>query len=111
MYSSQAKIVGFAEDLVVTDEIRAGAEDFNSQGIDPLRAKCASDAQLSLITTCKVTAPEIMQSTDSPSAAWWELLQRYHACGLKEKSKLMREFNSLKMEMGEDPKKFTMRVD
>ncbi|CAN0344859.1 unnamed protein product, partial [Ascophyllum nodosum] len=51
------------------------------------------------------------QSTDSPSAAWRELLQRYRVCGLKKKSGLMREFNSLKMELGEDPKKFTMRVD
>ena len=63
------------------------------------------------MTTCKDTALEIVQSTDSPSAAWWELLQRYRACGLKEKSKLMREFNSLKVELGEDPKKFTLRVD
>ena len=67
--------------------------------------------RLSLITTCKVTALEIVQCTDSPSAAWQELLQRYHACGLEEKSKLMRMFNSLEMELGEDPKKFTMRVD
>ena len=54
---------------------------------------------------------EIVQSTDSSSAAWRELLQRYRVCGLKEKSGLMREFNSLKMKLGEDPKKFTMRAD
>ena len=93
------------------DEIRVRAEDFNSQGIDPLQAKCASEARLSLITICKSTALEIAQSTASPSAAWRELLQRYRACGLKEISKLRREFNSLKMELGEDPKKFTMKVD
>ena len=56
----------------------------------------ASEAWLSLITTCKGTALEIVQSTDSPSAAWRKLLQRYRACGLKEKSSLMRELNSLK---------------
>ena len=30
MYSSQARILGFAEELVATDEIMIGAEDFNS---------------------------------------------------------------------------------
>ena len=52
-----------------------------------------------------------MQGIDSPRAAWRELLQRCRACGLKEKSRLFREFNSLKMELGEVPKKFIMRVD
>ena len=52
-----------------------------------------------------------MQGIDSPRAAWRELLQRYRACGLKEKSRLIRESNSLKMELGEVRKKFTMRVD
>ena len=53
----------------------------------------------------------IVQSIDSLSAAWWELLQRYRACGLKEKSRLTQELDSLKMELREDPKKFTMRMD
>ena len=112
MYSSQARILGFAEELVATDEIRVRAEDFNSrQGIGLLRVKRASKAWLSLITTCKGTALEIVQSTDSPNAARRELLQRYRACGLKENSRLMRGFNSLKMELGGDPEKFIMRVD
>ena len=93
MYLSQARIFGFAEELVATGEIRVGAEDFNSQGINPLRAKRASEAWLSLITISKGTALEIMQSTDSPSAAWRKLLQRYRACGLKEKSRLILYFN------------------
>ena len=81
--SSQTRILGSTEELVATDEVRVGAEDFNSQGIDPLRAKRASGAWLSLITTCKGTALDTVQSTDSPSAAWRELLQWYRACGLK----------------------------
>ena len=89
VYSSQSRILGFAEELVATDETRVGAEDFNSQGIDPLQTKRASEAWLSLITTCKGSALEIMLSTDSPSAAWRELLQRHRACGLKGKNKLM----------------------
>ena len=96
---------------MATDEIKVRAEDFKSQGIDSLRTKCAFEAWLSLITTCKGTALEIVQSADSPSASWRELLQRYRACGLKEKSRLMREFNSLKMKLGEDTNKFIVRVD
>ena len=34
VYSSQVRIHGFSEELVATDEIRFGAEDFNNQGID-----------------------------------------------------------------------------
>ena len=45
-------------------------------------------------------ALKIVQSTDLPSAAW---LQRNRACGMKNKTRLMREFHSLKMELGEDP--------
>ena len=44
VYSSQARIHGFSEDLAATDEIRVGAEDFNSQGIDSFYASFA-DAQ------------------------------------------------------------------
>ena len=44
VYSSQARIRGFAKELVAIDEIRAEAEDFNSQGIDLLQTKRASEA-------------------------------------------------------------------
>ena len=44
MYSVQARVHGFSEDLAATDEIRVGAEDFNSQGIDSFYASFA-DAQ------------------------------------------------------------------
>lgn len=96
---------------MATDEIKVRAEDFSSQGIDPLRQKRVSEARFFFITTCKGTELEIVQSADSPSAAWRGLLKRYRACSLKENSKLMREFNTLKMELGQDPKTFTMSVD
>ena len=41
VYSSQARINGFTEELVATDEIRVGAEDFVSQGIDSFYASFA----------------------------------------------------------------------
>ena len=61
-FTSQARILGFAGELVATDKVKVGAEDFNSQGIDPLGAKRASETWLSPITTCKGTALEIVQS-------------------------------------------------
>ena len=101
VYSLLARIPGFAEELVSTDEIRVGAEELTSQGIDPLLAKRACEAWLSLIITCKGTALETVLSTDSSSSAALGVLhQWYRAYGLKEKSRLMRllrEFNSLKM--------------
>ena len=108
VYSSQARKIRLRRGTDGNGRDGVGAEDFNSQGIDPLRAKRASEAWLSLITTCKVTALEIVQSADSPNAAWRELLQRSRACCLNEKSRLAREFNSPKMELEEDPKKFTI---
>ena len=111
MNLSQPVILGFADKLVATYEIRVGNEDFNSS----VSTRCERSARqrrgFSFIAICKGTALEIVQSTDSPSVAWRELLQRYRACGLKEKSTLMRDFNSLKMELVEDPIKFIMRVD
>ena len=44
VYSSKARIHGFSEELVATDEIRVGAEGFNNQSIDSLFASFA-DAQ------------------------------------------------------------------
>ena len=111
MYWSYVSILGFTKELVTTDEIRVGVENFNSNGFDRLRAKRAFKLWLSLITTGEGSALVIVQSTNSPSAAWRELLQRYLVCGLKEEGRLMQEFNSLKMELGEDPKNITMRVD
>ena len=51
VYSSQARILGFAGELAATDEIRIRAEGFNSQGIDLLRVKRASEAWVSFVTT------------------------------------------------------------
>ena len=69
MYLSQARVLRFTKKLVATAEIRVGAKDFNSQRIDPLRAKRASKVSFFHTATCKGTALEIVQSTDSPSAA------------------------------------------
>ena len=56
-YSLQARIPGFAEELVATEGMRVRAEEFKNKGIDPMQANRASGAWISLIT-CKTTALE-----------------------------------------------------
>ena len=76
VYLSQAKILGFTAKLVATDEIRVGAENFSCQGINPLRAKRASEAWLFLVTSCKGTALEIVESNDLTSVTWREFKEK-----------------------------------
>lgn len=52
-----------------------------------------------------------MESRASSNATWKKLLQRYRASGLRGKYCLVTKFAALKMEPGEEPKKFMMRVD
>lgn len=60
---------------------------------------------MSLVSTCQV------QRIDSSDAAWGHLQLHDCACGLKEKSRLMREFSLLKMETRKNPKKCFLTVD
>ena len=48
---------------------------------------------------------------DSPSKAWRHLLQHYRASGVKEWRRLALDFYSIKMELGEHPRQFFLRVD
>ena len=66
---------------------------------------------LILITTCKGIARDLVKSAESPGGAWRQLNQHYRASGLMEKRHLAEEFNSMKMEIGEHPREFIMRVD
>lgn len=86
MLTSHARTLGFTGEVVVTNEIKIGAEDFKSQNINPLREKRASKAWFSIITAYIGTGLETVQSTNSPSARWWELRKRYCACGLKRRA-------------------------
>ena len=64
MQWSQNRILDFAKELMATGDIRVGAENFNSQGVYPLRATCASEAWVSHINTGKDAALKIVQSID-----------------------------------------------
>ena len=75
-----------------------GDEGFDEGTVDFVRLKTASRAWLALITTLKKTVQKIVQGTDSPSKTRKQLLQRYHANGLRDRCSLSRKFIAMKIE-------------
>lgn len=54
---------------------------------------------------------EIVGSAGSLSGVWREVTKYYKAEGFGEQRRLTREFNTIKMEPGEDLEKYILRVD
>ena len=52
-----------------------------------------------------------MNAEEPASEAWAKLVQHYQARGLKERRRLTIDFYMMKMELGEHPRKFLLRVD
>ena len=52
-----------------------------------------------------------MNVEESASEAWTKLVQHYKASGLKECRRLTIDFYMMKMELGEHPRKFLLRVE
>ena len=52
-----------------------------------------------------------MNAEESASEAWAKLVQHYRASRLKERRRLTIDFYMTKMELGEHPRKFLIRVD
>ena len=52
-----------------------------------------------------------MNAEESASEAWDKLVQHCQASGLKERRRLTIDFYMMKMELGEHPRKFLLRVD
>ena len=54
---------------------------------------------------------DIVKAEESASEAWGKLVQHYQASGLKGRRRLTTDFYMAKMELGEHPRKFLLRVD
>ena len=54
---------------------------------------------------------DIVNAEESASEAWSKLVQHDQASGLKEHPRLTIDFYMMKMELGEHPRKFLLRVD
>ena len=52
-----------------------------------------------------------MNAEESANEAWSKLVRYYQARGLKERRRLTIDFYMMKMELGEHPRKFLLRVD
>ena len=52
-----------------------------------------------------------MNTKDFASEAWAKLVQHYQASGINEHRRLTIDFYMMKMERGEHPQKFLLRVD
>ena len=93
------------------DETKVNRDDFDRGSTDPDRLRKAQQAWVSLVTSCKGVAFDIVNAEESASEAWAKLVQHYQASGLKERRRLTIDFDMMKMELGEHPWKFLLRVD
>ena len=64
-----------------------------------------------LVTLCKGVAFDIVNMEESASEAWAKLVQYHQASGLKERRCITIDSYMMKMELGEHPRKFLLRVD
>ena len=81
--------MGCADALTANEDeaVKLGRIDFESNGVPAERLRKAKQVWVSLITSCKGVAFEIVSGSESPSVseAWSQLVQHYRASGLKEK--------------------------
>ena len=113
VYMAQISGLG-CEDVLTTpaaQDVNVGADNFDGSQVNPEMLWKAKHVWVSLITDCKGVALEIVQVADSPSQAWRQLVQHYRASGVKERRRLALDFYSMKMEFGEHPRQFFLRVD
>ena len=65
-----------------SDETEVNRDDFDRGSVDPDRLRKAQQAWVSLVTSCKGVAFDIVNAEESSSAAWVKLVQHYQASGL-----------------------------
>ena len=74
--------------IPATQDVKVGAENFDSSQVHLEMLRKAKQVWVSLITNCKGVAFEIVQGADSPSQAWRQLVKHYRASGVKEWQRL-----------------------
>ena len=113
VHRPQLSALGCADALTKTagDETKVNRDDFDRSSVDPNQLHKAQQAWVSLVTSCKGVAFDIVDAEASASEAWAKLAQHYQASGLKERRRLTIDFYMMKMELGEHPRKFLLRVD
>ena len=113
VHQAQLSALGCADALTKTagDETKVNCDDFDRGSVDPDQLHKAQQAWISLVTSCKGVAFDIVNAEESASEACAKLVQHYQASGLRERRRLTIAFFMTKMELGEHPQKFLLRVD
>ena len=113
VHRAQLSAHGCADTLTETasDEMQVNRDDFDRGSVDPDQLHKAQQACVSLVTSCKRVAFDIVNAEESANEAWTKLVQPYQASGLKERLRLTIDFYMMKTELREHPRKFLLRVD
>ena len=113
VHRAQLSVLGYADALTETagDETKVNRDDFDRGSVDPDRLRKALQALVSLVTSCKGVAFDIVNAEESASEAWTKVIQPCQASGLKERRRLIIDFYMMKMGLGKHPRKFLLRVD
>ena len=84
---AQLSALGCADALTETagDVTEVNRDDFDRGSVEPDRLRKAQQAWVSLVTSCKGVAFDIVNTEESASEAWVKLVQHYQASGLKER--------------------------
>ena len=84
VHRAQLSAVGCADALTETsgDETKVNADGFDRGSVDPDQSHKAQQAWVSLVTSCKGVAFDIVNAEESASEAWAKLVQHYQASGL-----------------------------
>ena len=77
MYQAHLAALGCTDAITESqdEEVKFGRGDFDSNGVPPERLRKANQVWVSLITSCKGVAFEIISGSESPSEAWSQLVQ------------------------------------
>ena len=113
VHRAQLSVLGCTDALTETagDETKVNRDDFDRDSVDPDQLHKAQQAWVSLVTSCKGVAFNIVSAQESATEAWAKLVQHYQASGLKERRRLTIDSYMTKMELGEHPRKFLLRID
>ena len=84
---AQLSALGCADALTETagDETKVNRDDFDRGSVDLDQLHKAQQAWVSLVTSCKGVAFNVVNAQESASKAWAKLVQHYQASGLKER--------------------------
>ena len=105
-------MLGCADALTETagSKTKVNRDDIDRSSADPNQLRKAQQIWVSLVTLCKGVAFDIVNAVESARVAWAKLVQHYQANELEERRRLSIDFYMVKIELGEHPRTFLLRV-